>query len=382
MFISLIGTWIQSVAQSWLVYQLSNSTFLLGVVGFLGSIPVFFLSLFGGVLADRVEKRKILIFTQTAFMILAFVLAFLTQAKLITTAQIMLIALLNGIVMAFDTPSRQAMVAELVDKRNLFNAIALNSVAFNSSRIIGPAIAGILVASIGMSGCFYINGISFLAVIIALLVIKVNHTLKTKPGASALKDLKDGFSFVKEDRLIIILISMVGVVSLFGVSYVILMPVFASTVLNVGVKGMGILMSSSGIGALLGALFLARAGDFKRKGVFLIIASIIFSVSLILFSLSKSYALSLIALAFVGSSSVAAIALINTILQIKVPDEFRGRVMSVFILTFFGFMPFGNLIAGTLAHLFGVSFTIMLSGIVCALFFILINIFCRQIRSI
>jgi len=381
MFVSLIGTWIQVTAQSWLVFQLTNSAFLLGVVGFLGFMPVFLLSLFGGVIADRMNKRSVLIVTQTSFMILAFILALLTQAKLITPGQIIFIAVLNGIVMAFDMPSRQAIVAELVGKTHLLNAIALNSVGFNSSRIIGPALAGILVASIGMSGCFYLNGVSFLAVIFALLLIRINRRPRADKNNSTLKDLKNGLSLIKNNRPILLLVSMIGVVSLFGVSYTILMPIFARDILNVGVKGLGMLMSFSGIGALTAALILACLGDFKYKGRLLVLSSLVFSVTLVLFSLSKIYVLSLITLIFTGASSVIAITLINTLLQTAVEDEFRGRVMSAFMFTFAGIMPFGNLIAGVLSEVLGVSLTVMISGIICTLFFIIINIIYPEIRN-
>jgi len=382
MFVSLIGTWIQQVAQSWLVFQLTNSAFLLGVVGFLSSIPIFLLSLFGGVLADRLNKRNILIVTQIIFMLLAFVLGLLTQVKLITPTQIMLIALLNGVVMAFDAPSRQSMVVELVGKTHLFNAIALNSVAFNSSRIIGPAIAGILVATIGMSGCFYLNAISFLAVIIALWTIKIQHSGHYIQSKSAWEDLKEGLIFVRGHRLILALVSMVAVVSLFGVAYIILMPIFADQVLKVGVNGLASLMSVSGFGALVGALILARLGDFKFKGKLLSFSTLLFSVSLIIFALSKMYWLSLAAMFLVGGTSVTSVALVNTILQVRVEDKFRGRVMGVFMITFAGFMPFGNLLAGSLAQALGVSFSVMLGGSICLAFFIFINIFFPKIREI
>jgi len=382
MFVSLIGTWVQVVAQSWLVFQLTNSAFLLGLVGFLSTIPVFLLSLFGGVVADRMNKKNILLFTQNAFMLLAFLLAILTQMKLITPSQIILIAILNGIVMAFDAPSRQAVIADLVEKQHLLNAIALNSAAFNSARIIGPALAGILIASIGMSGCFYINGISFLAVIIALLLIKINNGPRRHTRTFLIKDLTDGLKFIKDNRIILILISMVGITSLFGISYVILMPVFANEVLNVGVKGLGLLMSFTGFGALIAALLLARLGDFKYKGKLLISSSITFSISLVLFSLSKTYFFSLITLILIGAASVTAVGIINTLLQTKVADEFRGRAMSVFMLTFAGFMPFGNLLAGMFAHIWGVSLTVLIGGIICTVFFIIINIVYPQIRNI
>lgn len=381
MFVSLIGTWIQSVAQSWLVFQLTNSAFLLGVVGFLGSIPMFVLSLFGGVLADRVNKRNILIFTQGAFMLLAFLLAVLTQFKLITPAQIMFIALFNGIIMAFDAPARQSIVVDLVGKKHLFNAITLNSVAFNSSRIIGPAIAGVLISVIGMSGCFYLNGISFLAVIVALFYIKFGKST-ARNNNSALKDLKEGLIFIRGNRLILALVSMVASVSLFGISYVILMPVFANNVLHTGAQGLGVLMSSIGLGALLGSLGLASLGDFKFKGRLLIGSVFLFAFSLISFSLSKNYALSIFALIFVGCSSLIPVALINTLLQINVPDEFRGRVMGLFMITFAGIMPFGNLISGSLAQSLGVSAALFICGLTCLILFTLINFLFPGIRDL
>jgi MFS family permease len=372
MFVSLVGTWIQTVALSWLVFQLTNSAFLLGVVGFLGSIPIFILSLFGGVLADRINKRNILIFTQAAFMLLAFLLAVLTQFKFITPTQIMLIALLNGVIMAFDAPARQSIVVELVGREHLFNAIALNSVSFNSSRIIGPAIAGVLISIIGMSGCFYLNGVSFLAVIIALFYIKFTKSI-VRSNNSAYKDIKEGLIFISRNRLIIALVSVVAAISLFGISYIILMPVFANHVLDVGVKGLGVLMSSTGIGALLGALGLARLGNFRFKGRLLILSVFLFSISLMVFSLSKNYLLSIFALIFVGCWSVIPIALVNTLLQINVKDEFRGRVMSLFMITFAGIMPFGNLISGTLAQSWGVSAALFFCGAACLVLFTLIN---------
>lgn len=381
MLVSLVGTWIQQVAQSWLVFQLTNSAFLLGVVGFLNSIPVLILSLFGGVLADRINKKTILISTQISFMCLAFILATLTQLNIITPLQIIILAVLNGVVMAFDAPARQSIVVELVGKRHLFNAIALNSVAFNSSRIIGPALAGVLVATIGMSGCFYINGISFLAVIFALFSIKFVHNRKSYQN-SAIIDLKEGLYFVKNNKLVLTLLSIVAVVSLFGVAHMILMPIFANDVLSVGIKGLGVLMSSTGFGALLGALTLARLGDFRHKGKLLLLSAMVFSFSLIVFALSKVYLLSIIALIFIGLSSVIAVSLVNTLLQLNVEDRFRGRVMSVFMLTFAGMMPFGNLIAGILAHSAGVSFAVLAGGIVCSVFVMLIGIFYPALRKL
>ena len=381
MLVSLIGTCIQAVAQSWLVFQLTNSAFLLGLVGFLGSIPIFALSLFGGVLADRLNKRNILIFTQASFMFLAFLLAGLTQFQLISPRQIMFIALLNGIIMAFDAPARQSIVVELVGKKYLFNAITLNSVAFNSSRIIGPAIAGVLISIIGMSGCFYLNGISFLAVIAALFWIKLGRGT-TRNNNSAFKDLKEGLVFISCNRFVLGLVSTVAVMSLFGISYIMLMPVFASNVLHIGVRGLGVLMSSIGLGALIGSLTLARLGDFKYKGKLLIWSVFLFSILLINFSLSKNYIWSIISLIFLGSISVPATAVINTLLQIKVPDEFRGRVMSLFMITFAGFVPFGSLVSGSLAQVLGVSTALFLSGLICLVLFTLINLLFSELKDL
>jgi len=381
MFVSLIGTNMQFVAQGWLVFQLTNSAFLLGVVGFLGAIPVFVLSLFGGVLADRVNKRSILFFTQIAFMLLAFLLALLTQFRLIRPQQIMLIALLNGIIMAFDAPARQSIVAELVGKKHLFNAITLNSVAFNSSRIIGPAIAGVLISIIGMSGCFYLNGVSFLAVIAALFWIKLGGTM-TRNNNSAFKDLKEGIVFISCNRSILGLLSLVSVMSLFGISYIMLMPVFASNVLHVGVRGLGVLMSSIGAGALIGSLILARLGDFKYKGKLLIWSVFLFSLLLINFSLSKNYIWSIVSLILLGSISLPATAVINTLLQVNVPDEFRGRVMGLFMITFAGIMPFGSLTAGILAQAIGIQTALFICGLVCFILFTLINVLLPGLRDL
>jgi len=381
MFVSLIGTWIQAMAQSWLVFRLTNSSFLLGVVGFLSSIPIFLFSIFGGVLADRFNKRNILICTQFSFMLLAILLAMLTQFNLVTPWHIMLIASINGIIMAFDAPARQSIVVELVGKEHLFNAITLNSVAFNSSRIIGPTLAGILISVIGMSGCFYLNGLSFLAVLLALFYIKLGRP-KQPNGNSALKDLKEGLVFIGSNRLILALIAMVAAVSLFGISYVILMPVFADNVLGLGAKGLGILMSSAGLGALLGALSLASLGDFKHKGKLLLASVFSFAIFLILFSITKNYQLAIFILVLIGFTSVVPIALINTLLQVNVPDRFRGRVMSLFMITFAGIMPFGHLASGSLAQAFGVSWALFFCGFSCLILFLVINLVFIQIRRL
>ena len=253
--------------------------------------------------------------------------------------------------------------------------------AFNSSRIIGPAIAGVLISIIGMSGCFYLNGISFLAVIIALFYIKFGKSL-VRNNNSAYRDIQEGLIFISRNRLILALVSVVAAISLFGISYIILMPVFASQVLGVGVKGLGVLMSSTGIGALFGALGLARLGNFKSKGRLLIWSVFLFSGSLMVFSLSKDYLLSIFALIFIGCWSVIPIALVNTLLQVNVPDEFRGRVMSLFMITFAGIVPFGNLASGSLAQALGVSAALFLCGLMCLILFTSINLLFPELKDL
>jgi len=380
MFISFIGSSIETVAQSWLVFQLTKSSFLLGLVGFLGMVPIFVLSLLGGAVADRVNKRMILLITQHIFMILAFILAVLTQLNLVTPSQIMIIALLNGIVLAFDAPARQAMIVELVGKQHLFNAIAWNSAAFNSARLIGPALAAILVSMIGMSGCFYINGISFIAVIVGLYLIKVIPSGNKNKKTVMSQDIYEGLKFVVKNKLIFILISMVAFISIFGLAYIILMPVIVQDMLHTDIKGMGMLMSASGLGALVAALMLARLTHLKKKGALLLFSYVLFSVILIIFSFSKVFTLSLALLVVIGWSSVMGISLVNNALQILAPDEFRGRVMGVFMLVFLGLAPFGSLLSGYLSHIFGVSFTLMLNGIICCAYFTGVFLLCPQVR--
>jgi len=383
MFISLVGSWVQTVAQSWLVFSLTNSTFLLGLVGFLSTFPVFALSLFGGVAADRIDKRKILLATQAAFMVLAFMLAFLNQTRLITPFQIMIIASLNGIVMAFDGPCRQSVIVELVGREHLLNAIALNSAAFNSARIIGPALAGILIANIGMSGCFFLNGVSFLAVIVALVMIRSSVENKGKrQNKHFFRELWEGIEYLKDNRVLLMLIAVVGLTSFFGMPYVIMMPVFAEEILGVGAKGFGVLMSFVGAGALIAALSLARMGNFKHKGRALLVSAAVFCLSLMLFALSRIFALSLVALVFVGWSSVTAISIINTLLQTLVPDHFRGRIMSAFMFTFAGVMPFGNLLSGSLAHIWGAANTLFINAAICFVFFVVIHFAYPQIKRL
>ncbi len=364
MVVSLIGTWIQQIAQSWLVFELTHSGFFLGLVGFFSFLPMFFFSLFGGVFADRFHKRNLLLITQFFFMILAFILAYLTSKGIIEVWHIIAISLLNGLVMAFDAPTRQSIVAELVGREHLSNAVALNTAAFHTTRIIGPAFAGILVGVIGMSGCFYLNGFSFLAVIAALLFIKI-ESRSANNNSSIKSDMIYALRYIWQDKFIKSLIYIISIPSLFGVWYVILMPIFAHDILGMDIKGLGILMSCNAFGAVLAALSLARLGDSKNKVKLLVFCSIFFSIFLCIFSFSKNVILSSLLLVALGYTSIMAVAIINTLLQLNVADQIRGRVMSIFMIAFAGLVPFGNLLAGIFTHFVGASLAVFFGGIIC-----------------
>jgi len=355
MFLSLIGTWVQSMAQSWLVFKLTNSAFLLGVVGFLSYLPVSLFSLAAGALVDRTAKRNLILATQIIFMVLAFILAFLVQYNIVRVWHIIIIAFLNGLVFSFDAPARQAMVVELVGKNHLLNAIALNSAAFNSARTLGPALAGVLIAIVGMAGCFYVNAFSFLPVIAALIFIKQGSFVSNEKKNTFLQDITEGLNFIRGNRFLLFLLSLVGMVSIFGVSYVILMPIFAQEILRSGSVGLAILMSANGLGALAGALNLARLKQVESHLRILKGSVIIFFVSVMLFSLSRYLWLSALLLVMAGYGGASSMSMANTLLQISTPDEFRGRLMGVFMMMFSGLMPFGNLVSGSLAHFFGAS---------------------------
>jgi MFS family permease len=362
--ISLIGTWMQSVAQGWLVLELSNSPFLLGVVGAFAGLPVFFFSLPAGVLADRVKKRKILIFTQTGAMVLAFILAFLTFTGLVKVWHVMLLALCLGLVNAFDMPTRQSFVKEMVGKDDLLNAIALNSSIFNTARILGPALAGILISLVGEAGCFFINGLSYLAVIASLLLMSMQDLVFRSNNRSFLVSLKQGFSYIKGNKKVLALILMVSTMSIFGFSYAVLMPVFARDIIKAGPSGFGFLMSAIGIGAIIAGLGLAsRKAEEKLK--YMEAGIVVFFISLFLFSLSKNFYFSLLLLAGTGWGMISIIATCNTMLQEIIPDELRGRVLSFYTMMFMGTMPIGSFLAGTLGQTLGVIWTVRIGSLLC-----------------
>ncbi len=379
--ISLSGTWLQNVARSWLVLTMSNSPFILGLVAFIGSIPIFLLSLLGGAFADRVNKRNLLLFTQSVLTILAFVLALLVYLKLIRIWQILVIEAIAGITLAFDTPGRQSFVAEMVEKEDLLNAIALNSFIFNLARMIGPAIAGILITSVGIAGCFFLNGLSFFPVILALSLIRIKFSPPPQ-NVSYARDIKEAFQYITNNRALFFLILMVGVTSIFGVSYLTLIPVFARDILRVGVRGYGYMMSGVGFGSLFGAIALATVGSYVRKGKIIILASLLFSLLILIFSFQRIYIISLILLFGLGLCIIMQNVTVNTIIQEMVPDNLRGRVIAFYVIMFMGMFPIGSLIAGAMSQRFGAPAATASGGIIILFWTLYILFFQPRVRRI
>ncbi len=363
-FISLTGTWMQSVAQSWLVYRLTGSVVLLGLIGFSSQIPVFFLAPIGGAVADGYERQKILLITQTLAMTVALVLAGLTLTGQVQVWHLFVLAVCFGLINAFDIPTRQAFVVDMVGKEDLLNAIALNSSMFNGARIVGPAIAGILVAVVGEGWCFLGNGISYIAVICGILMMKIVPVIREQSGSLFL-NITAGFSFVAKNAPIRGLLLLLGLVSLTGMPYAVLMPIFADKILGGGSATLGYLMGASGIGALIAALVLASRNAVFGLGRWVAFASGSLGISLILFSFSTNFWLSMILLIPVGFSMMTQMSSSNTLIQAMVPDNLRGRVMSVYSMMFMGMAPLGALLAGSAAGFLGAQYTVAVGGLAC-----------------
>jgi MFS family permease len=363
--VSLIGTWMQTVAQSWLVYRITGSTLLLGTVGFASQIPVFLIAPIGGTVADRSNRHRVVIATQAASMVLAFLLAVLTLTHRIQVWQIMLLAAGLGIVNAFDIPARQAFLMDMVGREDLMNAIALNSSMFNGARIIGPAVAGILVAWVGEGWCFFANSVSYIAVIAGLLMMKLPPPVDLANAGSPVEHILEGFRFVARAAPLRSLLLLLGLVSLVGTPYSVLMPVFANQILHGGAKELGWLMGATGVGALLGALSLATRAGLKGLGKVIALCAGGFGVSLILFAASNIFWLSLILLLPVGFTMMVQMASTNTLLQSMVPAEMRGRVVALYTMMFMGVAPFGAFFAGAIAHRIGAPWTVAIGGVAC-----------------
>ena len=366
--VSLIGTWITRIATSWLVYRLTGSALLLGVVGFCGQIPTLVLSPFAGVLVDRRDRHRILLVTQVLSMLQSLALAILAFTGTITVVYIMVLQVVQGIINAFDTPARQSFVVEMVeDRAHLSNAIALNSSMVNGSRIIGPSIGGLLIAAFGEGWCFMIDAISYIAVIASLLAMTVEHTKKPASNSRAIDELRDGFRYVIGFPPIWSSLLLLALVATMGMPYSVLMPAIASMILHGGAHTYGFLMTAAGVGALAGALYLASRVSVLGLGRVMVLSTLTFGVALVAFSFSRSVWLSLLILPFVGGGMMIEMASTNTILQTIVEDRLRGRVMAFYTMAFLGTAPIGSLLAGVLADRIGAEHTIMLGGGACIL---------------
>jgi MFS family permease len=377
--VSLVGTWMQTTAQGYLVFELTHNPAYLGYVGFAAGAPSWLLTLYGGFVADRMPRRTLLVITQVSMMILAFILAGLTFAGLVQPWHVIVMALLLGTANAFDAPARQAFVPELVSREDMTNAIALNSTMFNSATAVGPAVAGATYALFGPAWCFTINGITFTAVIAALLLMRLKpFTPPTRKG-SATKDIVEGLRYVASNQLILVLIGGLGFGALFGFGFITLMPAWAVTVLGGDVTTNGLMQSARGLGAVLAALMIASLGAFNYRGRLLTFGSFVFPILLLLYSLVRSIPLSLLMLIGVGWGFMLFINLSNALIQTIVPDELRGRVMSIFTLSFFGLFPIGSLLAGTAASYIGEQTTVTISALIMLAFAVVA--FCAFPRS-
>ena len=363
--VSLIGTWMQTVAQSWLMYRLTGSAAMLGLIGFAGQIPVFVLAPLGGVIADRFNRHRILVFTQTTMMVLALTLAILTLLGTVKVWQIFVLASLLGIANAFDIPARQAFIVQMVGREDLVNAIALNSSMVNGARMVGPAVAGIVVAEFGEGWCFLLNGLSYVAVIAALLRMHVTRAANSTAAISAWESIVEGFSFAWQTTPVRALLLLLGLVSLMGMPYSVLMPIFADRVLGGGPHAYGLLMSCAGVGALLGAASLTSRKSVRGLGRWVAASATGFGVMLIAFSLSRVLWLSAVVLVPAGFCMMVEMAASNTLIQSMVPDRLRGRVMAVYSMMFMGMAPLGALMAGALAQPLGAPTTVAIGGIAC-----------------
>jgi MFS family permease len=380
-FLSNIGTWMQNLALGWLVLEITNSPFLLGLTGFLGSAPFLFFSLPGGAIADRLNRRKLMLATQTIMMVMALILAILTSVRVITIAEIFAISFVTGLASALNAPAYQAVVLDLVQREDVTNAVALNSAQFNMSRAIGPTLAGLALGWLGAAGCFYLNSVSFLALIIALLAITLPRHLAEK-GPSVWAAMVDGLRYVGQQRTIIVLLSVPSFLSLLGLPFVILMPVFARDLLKVGASGLGYLMAGAGLGAVTSALTLAAQGSIQRRGRYIVGSAALFALALILLAQAKSFAGAFVLLVVLGATMVGTLSLTNSTLQLTSPPELRGRIMSMYNLAVLGLAPLGSLQAGAVAEALGVRFALALGGTICLVYFLILFFFLPRLYRI
>jgi len=365
---SLIGTWLTRVATSWLVFRLTNSALLLGIVGFAGQIPTFLISPLAGVWVDRWNRHRVLVVTQVLAMLQSGLLAYFALRGTITVTHVLVLSIFQGFINSFDMPARQAFLVEMIeDRADLPNAIALNSSMVNAARLLGPSVAGMLIASVGEGWCFFIDAVSYLAVVASLVAMRIVPRVIAAHRVSALTEMRDGFRYVAGFAPIRALLLLLALVSLMGVPYMVLMPVVASDILHGGAHTLGFLMAASGLGALIGALYLASRRTVLGLGRIVAASALLFGVGLILFSRSRVTWLSLLLMFATGMAMMVQMAASNTILQTLVDEDKRGRVMSFYTMAFFGTVPLGSLLAGTMAHRIGVANTISVGGAACVI---------------
>ncbi len=366
--ISLVGTWLQNVGEGWLILTLTNSPFYVGLTAALSSVGVLLFSLYAGVIADRVDKRRVIIFMQLAFMVEAFTVSILVWTHVIAVWQVLVLATTLGIASAFDIPMRQAFVVEMVGKDDLMNAIALNSSLFNGARVIGPAIAGILISALSIAWCYFLNGLSYIAVITGLLLMRLPYTPRPPKTTSAWTGFREVLAYLRGDRRLRVLMFLTAILSVFGFPYIAMMPVFARDVLHRGATGYGALTSSIGSGAVIGALGVALASSrIRARGRLMLIGGTAFGVLLMLFAASRVLALSMVLLALTGCAMIVNNSITNTLLQTTAPDHLRGRIMGFYSFVFVGMAPFGAFMFGLVAEHVGVPLTLAGGGAVVTL---------------
>jgi MFS family permease len=370
--VSLIGSWMQNMGLAWLVLEITHSSFKLGMVSALQFLPMMFLSFFTGPFIDYLDKRKIIIGTQITFMILAFILAFLDWTGAIQYWEVLILATLLGVVNTIDMPTRQSFIIEMVGKEDLMNAIALNSSIFNAARAIGPAVAGLLIAAVGTASCFFINGLSFMAVLWSLFFIKIPPRQKEPPTYRVLEDIGNAMRYVKNTPVVLTTILLVAVVSIFGINFNVLVPVFAKMELNRDATAFGLLMSSFGTGALTGAITLAILSRYGPQPAFLLGGGTCLSLVLLLLGLQKTYGLTALLLGFAGWSMIVFLGMANTTVQLNTKHYLRGRVMSIYTLTFAELTPIGSLFAGFMASWISAPLTFALGGLICGIVFLIV----------
>ena len=386
-FLSNVGTWMQAVAQGWLVLTLTNSPFWLGLDAFVATAPGLVFTLLGGVFADLIDRRRLLLFTQVAAGVAAFGLATLVATNVVNRWMVLGFSFVTGCCMALASPSFLAMTYDLVGRQDLANAVAMNSTQFQLSRVVGPALAGVAFRFLGLAGCFFANAVSFVAVIVALT--RVRPQVNPQAAAHSVsdrralwRDLIEGFSYVRNRPRVSALLMLSSVNSLFGAPYFTMVPIYARDIFNLGETGLALMMGTAGAGAFASALLVAYLGDFRRKGQFVLGGAILFGICITNFALTRTLALSLLFLFGLGFALVVSVALTNTLLQKLVTDQMRGRVMSMFIVSFMGTMPIGNIVAGALSNRFGPQKTLAAGGLIVTFFATAVAIFNRRLREL